>query len=573
MPVWHNKLDLNAWRGKTDAADDLKSPCCCSATNDTCCALLEVTKHCNLHCKYCFAEGGDFCGEDPDFETIRTAISNIAKQGGFPLLQLSGGEPTLRDDLPEIVAFAKQIGIPTVQVNTNGIRLASDLGYLRSLKEAGLDIVFLQFDGTDDRIYQTLRGKALFEIKKKAIGNCGKVRLGVTLVPTIVRGVNDTHIGLIVDFAHTLSPVVRGVHFQPVSYFGRYEAPCSDRYTLDELIFDLCNQAGFKEDNFLPSCCDHPMCGFHGGFLVQRDGTLLPLMSRERIRLQEISPKENREYVANHWSAPKVKCGCCQPTEDSLEAFLDRAKEYSFTISAMAFQDSYSLDRDRLRHCSLHVYKEGALRSFCEAYLTAEPGGMCSLNPCCPEEVAAYITGGRVLDIGCGDGRMVSYLRSHGIDAYGVDMSPEMVKRAGENCCCAEVKLGRAECLPYSDESFDCILMQCSFSLCEAEKTISEINRILKHGGQVIITDVYSSKEEMSFPKSNQVSNLYYKTTIEKYFSDFELLDFVDKTKELVDMFARMLWDEDVSHCISEEELPVLKSSKPGYGIWVWKKF
>ena len=43
-------------------------------------------------------------------------------------LQLSGGEPTLRDDLPEIVEIARRIGYSFIQVNTNGLRLAADIG-------------------------------------------------------------------------------------------------------------------------------------------------------------------------------------------------------------------------------------------------------------------------------------------------------------------------------------------------------------------------------------------------------------------------------------------------------------
>ena len=59
----------------------------------------------------------------------------------------------------------------------------------------------------------------------------------MTLVPVIVPGVNTEQIGDIIRFAIQRSPYVRGVHFQPVSYFGRIpELPADDdRYTLDEL--------------------------------------------------------------------------------------------------------------------------------------------------------------------------------------------------------------------------------------------------------------------------------------------------------------------------------------------------
>ena len=53
------------------------------------------------------------------------------------------------------------------QLNTNGIRLAREDGYARKLKKAGLNTVFLQFDGVTDQVYETLRGQAMMELKKK----------------------------------------------------------------------------------------------------------------------------------------------------------------------------------------------------------------------------------------------------------------------------------------------------------------------------------------------------------------------------------------------------------------------
>ena len=51
--------------------------------------------------------------------------------------------------------------------------------------------------------------------KKDAIRVCSALRLGVTLVPTVVRGINDGNLGEIIAFAREQSPAVRGVHFQP----------------------------------------------------------------------------------------------------------------------------------------------------------------------------------------------------------------------------------------------------------------------------------------------------------------------------------------------------------------------
>ena len=64
----------------------------------------------------------------------------------------------MREDLPEIIHMGREKGFTFFQLNTNGIRLAQEAGYSRKLKKAGLNTVFLQFDGVTDDVYQTLRG-------------------------------------------------------------------------------------------------------------------------------------------------------------------------------------------------------------------------------------------------------------------------------------------------------------------------------------------------------------------------------------------------------------------------------
>ncbi|MEN6328306.1 MAG: radical SAM protein, partial [Syntrophomonas sp.] len=188
--------------------------------------LLEITQRCNLNCNFCFASsGGDLA--DPSFDTIREWLK-ILVEAGKPFIHISGGEPTVRNDLPEIIRMIKEMGFPYIQLNTNGLRLAQKPEYVKELKQAGLSSVFMQFDGTKDEINQQLRGRNLLAEKENAIKNCGDNNLGIVLVPTIVPGVNDDNIGEIIRFGLSKVPDVRGIHFQPVSYFGRYPAPPLD---------------------------------------------------------------------------------------------------------------------------------------------------------------------------------------------------------------------------------------------------------------------------------------------------------------------------------------------------------
>ncbi len=378
VAVWRGCMSFSQWTQYAKPLGELGQNCpgncgiCPEHEIGSCCVLLEVTKRCNLHCRFCFADGGSQ-NEDISMAELKEAVTDIVRQCGHPLLQLSGGEPTLRDDLPELVKFAKEAGCSYVQLNTNGIRLAEDADYAKALADAGLDIVFLQFDGTNDDIYKYLRGRPMLETKLRAIDVCSKLLLGVTLVPTVVSGVNDKNLGDMIKLASRLAPGVRGIHFQPVSYFGRYpDTPEDDsRYTLDQLMADIGDQTGIPLQSFMPSRCDHPLCGFHANFLIEPDGSLRPLSSITHSSESRGCAQDNREYVARHWRRPAPEPKMEISDEMDFDTFLYRIRQQSLTLSAMAFQDAMNLNIERLHRCSLHVYENGNVKPFCANYLTA----------------------------------------------------------------------------------------------------------------------------------------------------------------------------------------------------------
>lgn len=361
----------------------------------SCSALLEITQRCNLHCPVCFADSGDTGTADPDLETIESWYRSVRHACGDHIaVQLSGGEPTVRQDLPEIIAAGRRHGFSFLQLNTNGLRVAKDPNYARQLKEAGLATMFLQFDGTDDTIYRKLRGRDLLEIKLRAIDHAVAARLGVVLVPTIVPRVNTQNIGDILRFGLERSPGVRGVHFQPISYFGRFPYPPSDedRITLPEILQAIERQSGgdMRVDHFAPPGCEHSLCSFHGNFVSLPDGRLhaltdpssscccKPIVAAEGAR-------KSTAFLTRQWAAPesateqKKKTGTeacgCEPAASDLDDFLQRVKTHTFAVSAMAFQDAWNVDLERTRNCCIHVVApDGRLVPFCLYNLTSAEG-------------------------------------------------------------------------------------------------------------------------------------------------------------------------------------------------------
>ncbi|MDR2502734.1 MAG: radical SAM protein [Oscillospiraceae bacterium] len=387
----HGKFSAVIWRGEEaefakwwdarPSGNTEKCPNACGLCENhltkTCCALVEITSRCNLRCPVCFADAGNAAAaREPTVAELYDIFCGLAARGRT-FVQLSGGEPTVRDDLPEIIAAARRAGCETVQLNSNGLRLGAEPDFARALAEAGLSFVFMQFDGVTDAPYLALRGRALLSEKLRAIEVCDDIELGVTLVPTVVPGVNDSQIGAIAQLAMSRSPAVRGVHFQPVSYFGRYPAPPrdKDRITLPEILRALQTQTGakIKISDFLPSSCDHPRCGFHGDFVVLPDGKLMRLTAKYAAKAccdDGDAHLKNRAFVSRRWKRETVNSAEDTGDYTDMTSFLSRVKSHGFTITGMAFQDAYTLELDRLIRCSLHVLDSKCVKPFCARYIT-----------------------------------------------------------------------------------------------------------------------------------------------------------------------------------------------------------
>ena len=197
---------------------------CSKHETSTVLGLIDVTNRCNLKCPVCFANAAA-AGYlyEPSQDEIRQMLRNLRnlKPNPCPAIQYAGGEPTVRKDIIELIEMAKEEGFTHVQIATNGIRLAKRKGLAKQLKDAGLNTVYLSFEGVTSEPYIINKGRDLLPDKLQAIENCKEAGLGVVLVPTLVKGVNDNQVGEIIKFAFDNNDIIYGVNFQPVSFSGR----------------------------------------------------------------------------------------------------------------------------------------------------------------------------------------------------------------------------------------------------------------------------------------------------------------------------------------------------------------
>ena len=346
-----------------------------------CCVLIDVTDRCDQNCAVCFASASPGRGREPKLAGIGRMYDELLRMSEARKfnIQLSGGEPTIRDDLPEIIKMAKAKGFEYVQLNTNGKRIGYEEGYADTLKQAGVDAVFMQFDGMNDSIYETLRNERLLEGKIKAIENCRKARLPVALVPTIVRGINDLEIGGMIKFMLDNIDVVKGIHFQPVSFFGRYPDSFEGehRFTMFDTINEIERQTGGRiwKNDLLPISTGHALCCFYANFLKGEDGDVLCTSTEGRqsgcCAEAKCCPSDieiitkDRDYVLKKWKMAEPF------SSDGFDEFLNNIRENSFTLTGMSFQDAMTLDSERLKRCRVqNLTEDGRLIPFCAYNLT-----------------------------------------------------------------------------------------------------------------------------------------------------------------------------------------------------------
>lgn len=118
---------------------------------------LSITDVCNFRCNYCLPDGYQ-CSDKTEplsLEEIRQLAKTFAAHGTRKI-RITGGEPVLRKDLPQIIAALKQTpGIETVALTTNGYKINQ---HIDSWKAAGLDQLNVSIDSLDPKVFQTITG-------------------------------------------------------------------------------------------------------------------------------------------------------------------------------------------------------------------------------------------------------------------------------------------------------------------------------------------------------------------------------------------------------------------------------
>ncbi|MCA1780049.1 MAG: GTP 3',8-cyclase MoaA [Xanthomonadaceae bacterium] len=203
---------------------------------------LSVTDVCNFRCEYCLPNGYQGGGNDNRYgflalDEIRRLVIAFTELGTWKV-RLTGGEPSVRKDFPEIVRTLNAIpGVQRLAMTTNAYRLARDAGTLR---EAGIDAINISLDALDAERFERITGDRRFDNVMQGIEAALSAGFSsVKINAVLLRGLNDDQLPVFMEFVRDHPVSVRFIELMRTGtnadYFAqRHVGGAMVREMLDE---------------------------------------------------------------------------------------------------------------------------------------------------------------------------------------------------------------------------------------------------------------------------------------------------------------------------------------------------
>ncbi len=361
--------------------------------NNTALLNIVVTNRCELQCWYCFfyAERAGYIFE-PTLEEILEMVDKAKEVNGrYPAIQLTGGEPLLREDLIEIIKALRRKGVPHIQLNTSLVQLGilyfnsldDAIDYVKELRKSGLNTIYTSFDGINPKINFKNHYELPFALEALKEGGV----TSVVLVPTLIKGYNfPDELRNIVLFALKHKDVIRGVNFQPISFVGQASKLERERQrvTISDLIEELEKQLGIPRYAWYPIPIVIPLLKVLGkenlGFYNNSRCGMATYIRERNGKIESITKYLDVEKTYNSLKN-FGKLGLLSfliysrgdLRKDIIRLIIKRDYEsagklhYDWTfLGVMHFMDWYNYDIKRVQRCCIHYgLPDGRIVPFC----------------------------------------------------------------------------------------------------------------------------------------------------------------------------------------------------------------
>jgi len=194
---------------------------------------LNLTERCNLACAHCYLDAKvlkEGAVDELGTEDLKRVLGEIAEVGPEAMVVLTGGEPMLRRDLPDLARHASGLGLMVV-VGTNGMLLRPDR--IRELQEAGVAGIGISVDSLTPQIHDEFRGKkGAWTKTMQGIDACVEAGMPFQIHFSATDETAD-EIDDMVDFARDAGAMVLNVFFMVCTGRGeKYSGISSEKYDL-----------------------------------------------------------------------------------------------------------------------------------------------------------------------------------------------------------------------------------------------------------------------------------------------------------------------------------------------------
>ncbi|NQU74387.1 MAG: radical SAM protein [Candidatus Omnitrophica bacterium] len=328
-----------------------------------CCLMIPVSYSCNLNCDFCYFSYRKTT--NPSLSALKHLISRF----DGPKISLTGGEPTLRDDLADLVRLVVKSG-KICSIATNGLRLA-DIDYAAKLKQAGLETLVFSLNTLDCKLASKIGEKDSIAIKLKALENLKKLGIKVKLSTTLFRNANVGGLSEIYNYCINNLDFITNWRIRSVFVLGNY-AGGGCLYTSEMVEFvgrligvakkkliDSFNRRVNYSPNFVFNIILYLLRQDNGVQLLDWDTNVrrrMPASLRERIILEPY--RLRRTFLDKKSRSYKEKVS-------------------TLGIDIIAWPTKYNLDVEEIKYSFLHhLTEDGRILPFSYALLENEKQGI-----------------------------------------------------------------------------------------------------------------------------------------------------------------------------------------------------
>ena len=169
---------------------------------------LSITDVCNFKCEYCLPDGYESDGDRhfltvPEIRQIAQSFSNL----GTSKIRITGGEPSLRKDLPQVIeTCANTPGIEHVAITTNGYKLPE---HIDSWVDAGLNSMNVSIDSLDPRLFNSITGHDKLNVILKGIDRALALGIKVKVNSVLMRQFNHGELDNFLNWLKTTPVTLR----------------------------------------------------------------------------------------------------------------------------------------------------------------------------------------------------------------------------------------------------------------------------------------------------------------------------------------------------------------------------